>query len=125
MKNLFSIVLLSILAFSLSSCYYDIEEELYPAYSANSCDTSNITYAKDIQPMLQSACYSCHGTGIGLGNVTLEGFANLQAYIADGSLIGSVDHDAGFSPMPKGGTKFSDCNITKIKIWVREGAPNN
>ncbi len=125
MKNLFSAFLLSITIISLSSCYYDIEEELYPAYSTNACDTIDITYAQDIQPMLQNSCYSCHGTGIGLGNVTLEGYANLQPYIADGSFVGSVEHGSGFSAMPKGGTKLANCSIDKIKIWVRQGASNN
>ena len=125
MKNIIYIFLLGIISISLSSCYYDVEEELYPAYALNVCDTVNLTYAQDIEPILQNACYTCHGIGIGLGNVTLEGFENIQAYIADGSLIGSVEQAAGFSPMPKGGTQLSDCHINKIKIWIRQGASNN
>ncbi len=125
MRNLIHIFLLGIIGLSLSACYYDVEEELYPAYASNACDTVDLTYALDIVPILQNACYTCHGIGIGLGNVTLEGFENLQSYIADGSLVGSVEQAAGYSPMPKGGTKLSDCNINKLKIWIQQGASNN
>lgn len=125
MNKLLITYLSAIIIFTLSSCYYDIEEELYPNSASNTCETTNLSYSQDIDPILRSACYSCHGFGIGLGNVTLEGFSNLQAYINDGSLIGSVDHGQGFSPMPKGGTKLSDCSINKIKVWVNTGASNN
>lgn len=125
MKNFRYIFLLFILAGTFSSCYYDIEEELYPAYSLNSCDTTDISFAQDIEPMLRTACYTCHGSGIGLGNVTLEGYSNLQTYISNGSLLGSVEHSAGFSAMPKGGTKMSDCSISILKVWIRQGASNN
>ena len=109
----------------LVSCYYDIEEELYPAYNSNSCDTINIGYAKDIEPILRNSCYTCHGSGINLGNVTLEGYASLQSYIADGSLLGSTEHNSEFSPMPKGGTKLNDCSLNKMKVWLRDGAITN
>jgi len=125
MNKLISLTLTFASLMTLGSCYYDIEEELYPAYNSNDCDTSNVGYTKDIEPLLRNACYTCHGAGINLGNVTLEGYGSLQPYIADGSLIGSVEHNSEFSPMPKGGTKLSDCNIKKMQVWINEGAINN
>lgn len=110
---------------SLSSCYYDIEEELYPSYSNQACDTLNMSYSQHIEPILANNCNSCHGTGIGLGNVTLGSFSNLQTYINNGSLMGSIEHAAGYSPMPKGGTKLTDCNIAKFRAWINQGAINN
>jgi hypothetical protein len=40
-------------------------------------------------------------------------------------LYGTISHSAGFLPMPQNGNKLSDCNITKIRLWVADGAPNN
>ncbi len=125
MKNLLSVLLLTATVGSLNSCYYDIEEELYPAYSTNTCDTVNVSYSQIIQPLLNSACNSCHGTGIGLGNVTLGVYSDLQPYIASGSLLGSVEHTSGFSPMPKGGNPLSDCSTAMLRAWINQGALNN
>ncbi|REJ81158.1 MAG: hypothetical protein DWQ44_11685 [Bacteroidetes bacterium] len=110
---------------TLNSCYYDVQEELYPTEFYNKCDTGTVTYSEDIVPILQNVCYSCHGTGVGLGGVTLEPYTALASYITDGSLLGSVTHQQGFSPMPKGGGKISDCNISKLREWIRQGAANN
>lgn len=125
MKNFSYIILFYILVGSLGSCYYDIEEELYPAYATNLCDTSNLSYSKDIEPLLSRACYNCHGAGVDLGNVTLEGYSSLETYINDGSLIGSIKQSGGFSSMPKGGTKFNECSTNKVAVWIRQGALNN
>ena len=45
-----------------------------------------------------------------------------------GSLVGAVKYDkltTGFSAMPQGAPKLSDCDISLIQKWVREGALNN
>ena len=125
MKNLNTILLLLLLLGSLDSCYYDIEEELYPAYANSVCDTNNVTYVKDIEPLIRNNCLACHGTGIGLGNITLETYNDLQPYIQNGALLGSMEHQAGYSPMPKGGTKLSQCSISLLKSWISKGSLNN
>jgi hypothetical protein len=43
----------------------------------------------------------------------------------NGKLYGAVNHSPGYSPMPKGGTKLSACNISKIKAWIDGGSLNN
>ncbi|NUO03163.1 MAG: hypothetical protein HUU01_21340 [Saprospiraceae bacterium] len=103
-------------------CYYDVEEDLYPEVN---CTTENQSYANDIVPILQTNCYVCHGQGIGLGNVTLEGYNNLKVYADNGKLVGVISHDSRFPAMPQGAAKLSACNISKITQWVTDGAPNN
>jgi hypothetical protein len=75
--------------------------------------------------MLENRCYKCHGEGLNLGNVTLEGYDNLRRFVDNGRFFGAVRHEAGFSPMPQNEMMLSDCNITKIEAWIAEGAPNN
>jgi hypothetical protein len=40
-------------------------------------------------------------------------------------LMKAVKHDPSVIPMPVGGSRLSDCDISKIQIWVDAGAPNN
>lgn len=112
----------------LSGCYYDNEEELYP-YKPD-CDTTNVTFSGTILPLINSNCKVCHSGSAPEANIRLEGYATIstQAKIPAGqagSLYGAVSHDPGNSPMPKSGTKLSDCNISKIKAWIDAGTPDN
>lgn len=89
------------------------------------CDTSDVTYSGYIRPYLDIHCTGCH-TGVNAGGgVFLSGFSTVQEVALDGRFLGSIEHDAGFDPMPKGEDKLADCDITKIRLWIEDGAPNN
>ena len=93
----------------------------------NNCDTANMEYQADIVPILSTFCYSCHGenTNSGSMGIILEGFDNIKSRADNGTLVGVISHASGYPPMPKDGTKLSDCNINKITSWVNNGAQNN
>lgn len=116
---------LNILAFTLliAGCYYDKQEDLTPAGIA--CDSSAVTYSGKVLSIIQSNCYSCHGSGNVLGNVNLDGHANLKAYADNGKLSGAINHRTGYSAMPQGAGKLSDCDIQVIEKWISDGTPNN
>jgi hypothetical protein len=83
-------------------------------------------YAAHIAPIIQANCYSCHSNAnVSVSGISLEGHANLIKKVSDGRLWGAINHMAGFTPMPQGGAKLSDCNISKIKAWIDAGALNN
>ena len=112
-----------ILIISLStSCYYDVEEELYPSLE---CQTENITYSNQVLSIIEEACYKCHDAARNFGNITLEGYSELKKYVDNGQLLGAIRHDAGYSPMPKNEAQLLECDIEKIEAWVNVGAPNN
>ena len=113
-------------ALTISGCYYDVEEELYP--SSSNCDTSAVTYSGFVKTTMESFCYVCHSQTAGPssgGGIVLEGYNEIKAYVDNGKLLGAIRHDQGFSPMPKSGSKLSDCTISRIEAWVNAGAPNN
>ena len=84
-----------------------------------------MTYTADIKPIIQSACFSCHGNGQSQNGINFDTYAGVKAVVDNGKLIGAITHASGFSPMPKGGAKLSDCNISKIQDWISRGALNN
>jgi len=110
-------------ALSLQSCYYDNEEFLYGKGSA--CDTSNVRYSGQVRAILQSNCVGCHNINQANGMVRLDDHAAVKARAQDGSLLGTVRHNAPYVPMPPSGTKLSNCDIAILQAWINNGAPNN
>lgn len=110
----------------IASCYYDNKEYLYPEMPG-SCDTSKVSLSLTIKPILQSYCYTCHSnTTYQIGNnIKLENYADIKIAVDNGTFYGSVTHLQGFSPMPKGGGKLSNCNLNQIRAWINQGARNN
>ena len=108
--------------FSLNSCYYDIEEELYPSIE---CSTEDIQYARDILPILEGNCMVCHSAAVNFGNMTLEGHERLVRVVENGKLLGVIRHESGFPAMPRDAPKLLDCEIEKIEAWVADGALDN
>jgi len=89
------------------------------------CDTVNMTYSTDVQPILQANCYRCHGNGNAEGGVTLDTYESVSSLATTGILTGVITHASGFPPMPQDAAKLSDCDINKIQDWINRGATNN
>lgn len=119
-----SILLISVallLTFTLSGCYYDSEEELYPG--STNCDISNVTYSASIAPAFAANCNSCHSSNTPSGNIVTDNYASVKANMS--RIKGAVNHESGFSPMPKDLSKLSACELSKLDIWISQGMPNN
>jgi hypothetical protein len=121
------IILTALLVLLLfSTCYYDSIEYLFPEVN-NQCDTTQVTLALSVRPILENSCYSCHSNStyaLG-GNIKLENYNNLKVQADNGHLLGAINHENGFSPMPMGAGKLENCKITIIKIWIDAGSPDN
>jgi mono/diheme cytochrome c family protein len=109
----------------LSGCYYDHEDKLYRAVNNAACDTTAITYGTSITAIMNTNCNSCHGGSAPQGGIKLDSYAGVKATVDNARLLGSIQQAAGYSPMPKGGGKLSDCDIKKVSLWIAAGAPNN
>jgi len=127
MKTAIVLVASILVLMAASSCYYDSEEYLYPQTSGQ-CDTLNVTYTNSIVPLMQNYCLSCHSNGQAAafgGNIRLENYTDVKVRADDHRLLGSVAHENGYSPMPKGASQLENCKVTTIRIWVNAGALNN
>ncbi len=92
------------------------------------CDTTEMRYSMDIVEIFSASCLGCHdairneSTGAG---IDLSKYDVVKAYVDNGHLIATIEHDDNFSAMPMGASKIEQCNIDKIKSWINEGAQNN
>ncbi len=106
-----------------SGCYYDKASELYPE---GTCDTGSVTWSKTVQPIITAQCayVGCH-LGTSPSGIDLSNYDGVHMQAANGALLGSVMHATGYEPMPKSSPKLPDCQISKLRIWVANGAPQN
>ena len=125
MKNMFRTIFVCLSVFSLTSCYYDIQEELHPESASQACDTTVAQYSTQIMAIMQNSCNSCHSTGSASGGIITDTYQELKRIADNGTLVGSVNHTAGFRAMPQNAPKLSSCNLQLINKWVREGSLNN
>lgn len=109
----------AVLLVSSSGCYYDVESELYPS---SYCDTTNVTYATKVVPIIQSNCATpgCHVSG-GQGNGDFTVYADVKARVDNGQLQADVFVNKTMPPS----SALSACDVNVLKIWVGQGAPNN
>lgn len=113
------------LQFFFGGCYYHKADLVSPP-PTSTCDTTNITYSKDVTAIINANCIACHGGDAALsGGVVLDTYPGLLIYANSGDLLNNIEQNPGSDPMPKGGAKLSDCDINIIRAWINNGAPNN
>lgn len=127
MKNKITISILTVaVIMAFSSCYYDKEDLLYNGAGAVCTDSAGtVSYAQKVVPLLQQYCYSCHTGSFPSGNALMGTYAADKAMALNGKLYGTIAHSSGFSPMPKGMSKMTNCQIAVIKKWIDSGTLNN
>jgi mono/diheme cytochrome c family protein len=86
------------------------------------CDTTGVTFSDKIWPMMQQYCTGCHSVSSPGGGIVIEGYGDLVALAGNGSLMGSVRYETGYSQMPTN-QQLSECNIGLIQKWIDEGFP--
>jgi hypothetical protein len=80
------------------------------------CDTTNITYSRNVLPILESYCYPCHSnTNMAFSNgISLEGYKNTKDWAGTGYLIGDITHQAGFIGNWGNGGIYSGFNLSRV-----------
>ena len=127
MISKYFVLSLFLLLATLNGCYFDNAESLYPEFPTV-CDDTQADYQSNVKPIIQLTCYNCHNnsnaSALGSG-INLESTSTLSQYVSNGSFLGSIEHRSGYSAMPKGGAKLTNCQIETIKSWINNGAPTN
>lgn len=127
MKKIIQYVMMLMVSLMATSCYYD---EMPPEAVIPIPDT--VSYSKDVQPLWDQSCISCHKPGATAPDLTAaNSYAALvtnSKYVVSGNAAGSKLHKSlvgdGAAIMPTEG-KWSDSKIALVDKWINDGALNN
>jgi hypothetical protein len=121
-SSLMIIVLSAFIIFQVS-CVKDVGPLPRVAVSPTFCDSANVKFSTDINPIIQANCavFGCHdATTAQNGYDFSQGYssidtARIRARVLDGAINGWMPQ-AG--PLPL-------LDRQKIECWLKDGAPNN
>jgi hypothetical protein len=127
MKKIFQYLMVLTVSMMATSCYYD---EMPPEAVIPIPET--VSYSKDVQPLWDQDCISCHKTGATVPDLsTANSYSALtinNKYVIPGNAVGSKLHKSlvgdGAAIMPTSG-KWSDSKIELVDKWINAGALNN
>lgn len=121
----FGFILIAILIFD--SCKHTPEYAAQPnppgtdpPFDTISCDSTNVTYAGVVYPILEAYCLSCHSGALPAGGLDFEDFDDVAWVVESGQLLGSLKHKPDYSPMPQDAPKLSVCEIALIEKWIND-----
>lgn len=105
----------------MAACGDDEEEEPM----AMDCMTDGVTYNNDIATILDSNCANttCHNDTDEANGFSVETYFKAAAAAQFNNFLPSINHEDGFSPMPRGSEKLDQCDIDKITAWIDAGFP--
>lgn len=120
-KTVFALIIISIVigACKVSKNQIDTKKEEVVVAVVN-CDTTNYSYAKDIKPILEAHCNSCHSNG-GTAGYDFTVMEDVYKSVKNGALVGTIKWQRGYPAMPIGAQKLDDASITKIECWIAKG----
>lgn len=121
MKKLFPLIIL--LTGILFIACGDDDPETDP--ETMDCESADLTYNNDIAAIINSSCAAtnaCHGANTS-STFPLDTYNNVIDAPGFDRISGTINHESGFSPMPRNGNKLDDCTIEKIDQWINDGAP--
>ena len=84
----------------------------------------NVSYTKDVKPIMENNCISCHGnpTNFGAPN-SLTTYENVKASVLN-NLIDRISRTEGTSgAMPLGGPRLTQNEINTITAWQNANFP--
>lgn len=93
---------------------------------------TEVSFANDVQPILESRCAKCHMGEFVSEGLHMDTYETLMAGSDHGPVIVPGDADDSLlvekllsSEMPKRGPKLTPIQIQTITDWIDAGAPNN
>ena len=138
MKYLFGTLSLFVLIISINSCSYDDGDLNYPTSSndtliLNTDDTTTVSFANDIRPILINYCYGignqhCHVTNSNQGsNGDYTSYSGLKAKVDNGTLqIRAINAGGGMPPSySTGPLPLAAIDKNKLQRWINQGARDN
>jgi hypothetical protein len=100
--------------------------------SINAAPETQISYTRDVQPILESRCGSCHFGEFTSAELHMDTYESLMAGSENGPVIVPGDPKKSLlvqkissGKMPKRGPKLTPAQIQIIVDWIDQGAQDN
>jgi hypothetical protein len=106
----------------LSSCNKETETD--PVVTPTPVPTITISLASDVLPLFNTSCNGTYCHGGGSDGKYFDNHANITD-VPTATLLGAINHSAGFEAMPKSQAKLSQGKIDTITTWINEGSLDN
>src|ERR1700722_20291954 len=106
----------------LSGCAKESADRLS---EGSTCDTTGVSYSKQILPILEDNYSTCHQGAAAASSIDLSNAATLQSHVANGDLVSAATHAGSVTPMPYELPMLPSCEVNTIVAWVHQGALNN
>jgi mono/diheme cytochrome c family protein len=127
------LVLVALIAvFALAACGSDTTSAVSTNVASVPTLSSPVSYAKDIDPILQNSCFNCHGGERTSRALSVATYDTLMKGSQNGAVVIAGDPDNSkllqsilSGKMPKKGDKLTAEQIQLIRQWIAEGAQNN
>jgi uncharacterized membrane protein len=117
-------ILSALLVFIFTSCLQD-KQSVFAPKTCNTSPSSQVSFSKDIFPIIKINCLQCHDAKNHYGGIVIENYTQIAESGNSGELYNSIQISSfGKAYMPKGG-RLMDCEIALIQAWVKQGALNN
>ena len=121
-----------IITIFLVSAYVILQSSQIPMAQLEAIPQANISYSKDIYPILESRCGKCHMGSFTSENLNMETYDSLMAGSQNGAVIIAGNAKESLlarkilkGEMPKRGPKLTPAQVQIIIDWINAGAPNN
>lgn len=113
-----------LIAFSMSGCYYDNVDELYPN---TNCDTTDVSYAQQIRPLLDQNCSfsGCHGGPSPAALLDLNEYSEVKKIADNGQFESRINREVSDAQLMPPAGKLGPCQIETIEAWIGQGALEN
>ncbi len=100
--------------------------------SINAAPETQISYTRDVQPVLESRCASCHFGEFTSAELHMDAYESLMAGSENGPVIEPGDPKKSLlvqkissGEMPKRGPKLTPAQVQIIVDWIDQGAQDN
>jgi uncharacterized membrane protein len=100
--------------------------------SETTVSVENVSYSRDIYPLVERRCIKCHSGDFPSEGLNLESYESLMSGSQNGQVIVAGDSNNSLlfekiksGEMPKRGSDLTAEQIQLIQQWIDEGALNN
>ena len=121
-----------IITIFLVSAYVILQSGQIPMAQLEAMPQADISYSKDVYPILESRCGKCHMGSFTSENLNMETYDSLMVGSQNGVVIIAGNAKESLlarkilkGEMPKRGPKLTPAQVQIIIDWINAGAPNN